>query len=507
MKILKFLLFTIVFLSVCELCKGDNIVILHTNDMHSQIDPADNGLGGVVRRKVLIDSVRNSNENVLVIDAGDVVQGTMYFTIYKGEVEYGLLDDLEYDIAVLGNHDFDNGVMALAENLKNSKVTWLSANYDFSGAPDLDSIFVPNVIKEYNGKKIGIFGINLVPEGMIAEGNYDGVKYIDAYSIANAQARELRERGADYVIAVTHIGYIEDVEPTDINLAAKTEGIDLIIGGHSHSLILPDTPQTEKYHWKHVNAVGDTVYVVQAGSRGAYLGQITLDMDKGSTDYCVITVDERLDSQVDSSLVKKIDVYRNAVDSIMHVGVGTAVRRLGKDDAGLMNFLGDFVAWRGEEVSGRRVDMSLINAGGVRRELPEGEISKGMLIDMLPFNNKIVVLEINGSDLLEAIDAVIRRGGFDGTKEGIDITFDPATKKHIKATINGKAIRKDKTYVLATIDYLANGGDYMSSLPRAKEIGRSGNVMYDDLIFYVENCWSKKPIDGNPERHIHPVEK
>ena len=486
---------------------ADRLIVLHTNDAHSQIDPADNGLGGVARRKAAIDSIRVIYDNVLLIDAGDAVQGTMYFTIYKGEVEYGLLDSLGYDIAVLGNHDFDNGVEALEKNLARSKTTWLSANYDMSGAPGLDSVFQPYIIKDYGSKKVGVMGINLVPEGMIAKGNYDGVVYRDAYQAAYETAKKMKNQGADYVIAVTHIGYDGRIDPTDVRLAGKSSDIDLIIGGHSHSLIRPDALQTDRYHWKHVNANGDTIGVVQAGSRGAYLGKVEIDLDNGATDYELITIDSTFDGRLDPAVVAVIDGYRNAVDSIMHIPAATAARALPKNDAGLMNFLGEFVAYRGQQLSGRDIDMSLINSGGVRRELPEGAVSKGMLIDMLPFNNRIVVLEISGADLMEAVNGVVKRGGFDGVNDRVKVVFDPDKKEYVSATIDGVEISPDRTYTLSTIDYLANGGDYMTSLPRAKVIARSPAVLYSDLIDYVETVWKDRPLDGEPARRILPIKQ
>lgn len=485
----------------------DRLVILHTNDMHSQIEPADNGLGGVARRGAAIDSIKNIYDNVLLIDAGDVVQGTMYFTIYKGEVEYGLMDVLGYDIAVLGNHDFDNGTKALENNLVKSKAQWLSANYDFSDSTRLSSIFKPYVIREYGGKKFGIMGINLQPAGMIAEGNYDGVSYADAYERANFYAKKMKEEGADYVIAVTHIGYDGNVDPSDVRLANRSENIDLIIGGHSHSLIRPETPETERYHWKHTNADGDTIYIVQAGSRGAYLGKVEIDLNNLSTCYELITIDSSYDNRLDSTVCRVIDGYRSAVDSIMHIPVGMAARPLTKYDSGLVNFLGDFVAYRGSELYGGEIDFSLINSGGVRRELPAGELTKGMLIDMLPFNNKVVVLDISGEDLLEAVNCVVRRGGFDGVNKKVKIVFDPDKKEYVSATINGEEINPEKRYVVATIDYLANGGDYMTSLPRAEVLQRSDRVLYDDLIEYVEQQWKDNPIDGNPARRIIPIKQ
>lgn len=503
----KFVLLTVSLLVACFMLQAHRLAIVHTNDLHSQIDPADNGMGGAARRMAVIDSIRQAEPHVVVIDAGDAVQGTMYFTIYKGEVEYRLLDEMGYDIAVLGNHDFDNGVEALAANLQKSSASWISANYDFAPETGLKDVFAPAIIKEFDGRKVGFFGINLDPKGMVAEGNYDGVSYRDATAVADSMARDLRARGADYVVAVTHIGYDGSNGASDTSIAASTSGIDLIIGSHSHSLIQPQNTTEGRFHWKHVNAAGDTMAVVQTGSRGANVGLTKINLDNGHIDYELIPVDSRIDSVASPAIAEIVEGYRSRVDSIMNIEVGTTARALGKADAGLMNFLGDFIAFRGAQLAGRPVDISLINAGGVRRELPEGNISKGMLIDMLPFNNRVVVLEINGAYLLEAIDKVIARGGNDGINAATSVTFDPLTHSCVEARIEGAKIDPQRVYTMATIDYLANGGDYMTPLTRAPQTHRSQNVLYDDLIEYVSTQWEGTPIDAPAERRIVPVEQ
>ena len=161
-------------LSGCMWAEAEKLVLLHTNDTHSQIDPNDKNLGGIQRRKVIVDSIRAEYPNVLLMDAGDAVQGTLFFTIYGGEVETRMMNELGYDYAILGNHDFDNGVHPLALNLKNSNVGWISTNYDLEES-ELQPFFKPYAIKEYGDRKIGIIGLNLNPKGMISEGNYDGV--------------------------------------------------------------------------------------------------------------------------------------------------------------------------------------------------------------------------------------------------------------------------------------------------------------------------------------------
>ena len=506
MKNLLLCFILVAALASCHTSSHRQLVILHTNDTHSQIDPLENGDGGLLRRKVVIDSIRATGADVLLIDAGDVVQGTMYFTLYKGEVEYSTLDMLGYDIAVLGNHDFDNKVNRLAENLRDSKVTWLSANYDFSGAPGLDSVFTPSVIKEYAGKKIGIFGINLNPKGMIAEGNYDGITYLDAYTVADSIANDLKENHkADYVIAVTHIGYDGAVQPNDVSIAAASKNIDLIIGGHSHTVLDPEHV-TDRFNWKHVNAAGDTIAVVQAGAKGAYVGKTTLDLDNGNIDYSLIKIDSRLDDRLDKELEKKLLPYRHAVDSVMGRKVAVAARVLDKnEDGGLTNFLADFVAETGERLSGKPVDMGLINSGGVRRALPVGDITQGMIIDMLPFDNRIVVLDISGRDLLAAFDVLAQRNGSDGVSSSVKMTFNPTDHTPTIITINGQPISPERRYRLATIDYLANGGDYMTSLPNAVVEARSNSVLYDELLGYLADIYSGTPIDASPVRRMAPA--
>ena len=161
--------------SVSQFSAARNLVLVGTNDTHSQIDPDDlDDMGGVLRRKVVIDSIRAVNPEVLLIDMGDPVQGTMYFNLFGGEVENMVMNELGYDIRILGNHDFDNGVEELKRNLMKVNSHMLSTNYKFTDL-QLDSIFKPYLIKEIDGKKIAFIAINLQPKGMISEGNYGGV--------------------------------------------------------------------------------------------------------------------------------------------------------------------------------------------------------------------------------------------------------------------------------------------------------------------------------------------
>lgn len=479
---------------------GEKLVIVATNDTHSQIDPDDKGNGGILRRKVLLDSIRNVNDNVLLIDAGDAVQGTLYFNLYKGEVEHKMMNFLDYDIAILGNHDFDNGVDELAKQLRNDSAQWLTTNYNLRHSA-LNGLFHPYTIKEFGDKKVGFIGINLNPKGMIAEGNYDGVEYLDPLKAANSTAWHLKHNeGVDFVVAVTHIGYEPIGEFGDANLAAQSEDIDLIIGGHSHDTISPATPHKLNYHLP--NAAGDTVTVTQAGKAGRLLAEITLDLDNGNIDYRLIPVNSRLDAGIDPQWREIIAPYRHGVDSLMVEWIGRTSREMPNNHPALLNFATDFVKTMGDKLNGGApVDLALLNVGGLRTSLPKGKVSEGMIINMMPFNNYIVNIDISGADLLEALNISAARRGGDGLSAGANAVISGKECKEV--TINGLPIDPERTYRITTIDYLANGGDYLTPLKRGTVVARSENVLYNDLIKWLRTDMKGHKIPYDPKARMY----
>lgn len=249
------------------------IVILHTNDTHSRIEPlpktdkysADKG--GVVRRSTYIDQVRKENKNVLLFDAGDFLQGTPYFNLFKGEIEVKSMNHMGYDAVTLGNHEFDYGLDVLEEVARLAKFPIVSSNYDFSETK-LNGLIKPYIIIKKGGVKIGVIGINIQPKGLIAANNYKGVKYLDPIKTANDMAQMLKvDHKCDMVICMSHLGY-----NPDLNLAESTTGIDLIIGGHSHTFM--KTPSIRK------NIEENDVLVFQTNGRGVYVGRIDVKLEK-----------------------------------------------------------------------------------------------------------------------------------------------------------------------------------------------------------------------------------
>ena len=450
------------------LAPADNLVILHTNDTHSQLDPNDNDLGGILRRKVLVDSVRAEQPNVLLIDCGDMVQGTLYFSIYKGEAEREMMNNLGYDIQILGNHEFDNGIEPLAHEWSLLNADKITSNYDLRDTP-LDTIFKPYTIKEFAGKRIGFLAINLDPKGMIADFNTGGLKYLDGIKAANSIAWYLKHvERVDEVIALTHVGYDSANPPTpsDRDLAQASEDIDIIIGGHSHTTIDPAAAKTPEYYVK--NAAGNSVLVVQTGSKGLYLGEITLDLDSMRPSYRLIPVDSRLDNRIDPEAAALLAKYRKGVDALKMEKIGKMAQEMPHGSHLIVNWVADVMLEKGKELTDRNVDVALVNKGGIRRGLPAGHITKEHILTMLPFDNKLVVMEIKGSDLKAAFDVFAQRNG-----DGISAGFNPAE------------IDPDRTYTLVTIDYLANGGDYLTTLPNGKVIARSALRLDETMIDYI----------------------
>lgn len=258
-----------------------HITILHTNDVHSHIDPfpADHprnaNMGGVARRANLIESIRKQNPNVLLLDAGDIFQGTPYFNYYGGELEFKLMSMLNYDLATMGNHDFDNGLEGFVAQLPHAKFDFVSANYDFKNTI-LDGIVKPYKIFTKNGIKIGVFGLGIQLEGLVDKKNYKETVYNDPIETAQEMTRILKtQEKCDLVICLSHIGYTYKNEPdkvSDLNLAAKTKDIDLIIGGHTHTFL--DKPTIVK------NLDGIDTLVNQVGCYGINLGRIDFYFDK-----------------------------------------------------------------------------------------------------------------------------------------------------------------------------------------------------------------------------------
>lgn len=260
-----------------------HITILHTNDTHSHVEPFEPNhnryanKGGVARRATLVEQVRQENPNTLLLDAGDIFQGTPYFNFFGGALEFKLMSMLKYDVATIGNHDFDNSIDGLYKQLPNAKFDFVSANYDFKNTV-LDTHVKPYKIIIKDGIKIGIFGLGVELEGLVDKRMYKETKYLDPVEITQQITDELKnEKKCDLIICLSHLGYYYKNNPekiSDLNLAKVTKNIDLIIGGHTHTFL--PKPTIVK------NVEGKNMLVNQVGAYGINVGRIDFYFDENN---------------------------------------------------------------------------------------------------------------------------------------------------------------------------------------------------------------------------------
>lgn len=262
------------------LAKSDliKITVLHTNDWHSRIEPfpvdggTHAGLGGAATRAAVIKKIRSEEEHVLLLDAGDIFQGTPYFNFFEGELEYKLMSRMGYDCATFGNHDFDNGIEGIINQMQHATFEFVNCNYDFKNTL-LEGKIKPFKIIRKKGIKVGILGVGIELSGLVPSELFGNIKYNDPVLAANAVAAKLKnEEKCDLVICLSHLGYKYNIEKvSDIELAKKSKNIDLIIGGHTHTFL--SKPDIQK------NSEGKDVMINQVGWAGINLGRVDFYFD------------------------------------------------------------------------------------------------------------------------------------------------------------------------------------------------------------------------------------
>lgn len=479
---------------------AQHLVILHTNDTHSNIDDV-NGVGGVLQRKAIVDSVRRAEKNVMLVDAGDIVQGPLYFKLFGGKVEYPLMDLMGYDIQILGNHEFDNGLDSIAAFYPYTKSVKLSSNYDFSDTK-LRGVFRPYYIKKIGGKKVGFLGLNLDPYGIISPGNYDGMKFTDIIEAANATADYLRDKEkCDVIVAVSHIGYENNDNPeltTDPMVAANTRNIDIIIGGHSHTLVDPAAPDALPSRFRNLD--GKEVLVAQTGRYGEKLGKIDIDLaDPSKSKYSLIDVKGVDPKRYDRRIVEFLKPYKHHVDSVNARPVGMAAHDMMNskkyaESVGATNMISDIAQWYGSLVldslrgDGGRLplhsDLGIMNSGGVRRPLQAGVVTEGQVYSAFPFPNRFWIMKFSGRQLDALLRQAVKQKGIGVSGECV-IAVSPTTGEIEGITISGAPIDPERDYYVTTIDYLGKGSDYMDSFKAGELVWSDDKEMCAPVMRYV----------------------
>lgn len=276
----RYIIISLLLLGILNVqAQNKQLVVLHTNDTHSTILPlnpnlADTmkaGRGGFIRRIAMLKEERRKNPDLLLFDSGDFCQGSPYFTLYKGDVEVGLMNLMGYDAGTIGNHEFDFGLDAMAKMFKNLNYPIVCSNYDFTGTV-VEGLVKDYVILKRKGMKIGVFGLSPALSGLVSNDNCVGVKYLDPVKEANRVVDILKKKKCDVIICISHLGWQDSYKDGDEYLVSGTRGIDLVLGGHSHTYF-----ETLRYV---KNLDGKEIPVDQNGKHALFVGKMVLEMSK-----------------------------------------------------------------------------------------------------------------------------------------------------------------------------------------------------------------------------------
>lgn len=483
-----------------------HLVVLHTNDSHGHpVRFSYSGapdVGGLPARATLVRKVRAENENVLVLDAGDFNTGRAESTFFKARPDLEGYNAVGYDALTLGNHEFDNPLETLKEQMNLANFPFLSANIK---TREGGSLARPYVIKEFKGFRVAILGLTTKETERI--GNPDHTKDLliqDEVAVARRLVPKLRSM-ADLVIALVHLGIYDSPRRGSRRLASEVAGIDLIVDGHSHTRL--DAPLMVKH-----GASDWTTTIVQAWQWGLVVGRVDLWFGGGrATDFTfeaipvnLKTVEKGSDGSVkytltgeeipeDPVVVATLQGYVDQVDTLLSERVGRAAVALSsKDGRSQETALGDLVAdatlWYTRHL---QVDFAFQNAGGIRTDLPRGEISRKAIYEVLPFDNTVVVLTLRGSDLEEVFHHISRlpegAGGFPQVSDGVSFTIDRVTGRCEDIRIKGKPLDPARAYRIATNSYLAAGGDGYRMFLNAVDRYDSSSFLRDVFADYLKH--------------------
>ena len=460
--------------------QNTKITILHFNDLHSHLLPTneegtecinnENCFGGIARMKSAIQEVRKDNPEALLLVAGDVFQGTVFFTQYKEKFLTIILNELDIDVMGLGNHEFDEGEVVFSSFIKNVNFPVLTGNMLSATTSLLSPLEKTDYITTIGDKKVGIISALTTTTPQISSSG-EGVYFEDEYSHLTRSATKLHNEGIDIIIAVTHVGYIKDMA-----LAREVPYIDVIVGGHSDTLLSNIQEKAEgKYTTMIQNRSGKKVAVVQTAPYGTQLGKLDIIFNRDGEilsaegEPIILTTVMAEDTELKQKIADKMrilsELYTNNIGNLREdvQGDPTVCR---KTECAMGNLITDaFLKSYGERYN---VTMSVINSGSIRASFNEGDITEAELISVLPFTDTLVVAKITGEQLFQIIETSLshiefRSGGFLQIG-GFSIFFNPDKPQNkrlcdIVDNITGTSIKKDVEYRLITTSFLANGGD------------------------------------------------
>lgn len=488
----------------------DSLVILHTNDTHAQILPFErsNGalVGGAAARADLVRRERERDRRTVLLDAGDVFQGTPFFALFGGVPDYRAMSMMGYQAGALGNHDLDNGPAAWIRTSREAKFAIRSANVFVAaesswargrvevpaairrGAKWIGGAKVPDPAplvflteKPWEVERLGpvgrvaTFGLT-TPDlvRIVKPSRNGGVAVADPIAAARYLVPKLREK-ASLVVCLSHLG-----DDMDRKLAERVSGIDVIVGGHNHKaihqpvLVRNATP----------NGYGGTL-IVQAGSRGEYLGRLVLYLDGDrAVRYAGALLRVRPADGEDAKVAAILRPYAEKVEAetggvVFHSPARYPNTGLRDGETPLGNFVADVIRWAGN------ADVGFVNSGGIRAPMPEGDVTEADIHSIVPFDNQIVVVRMPGYLLRQLLDRVARRIGKGGFLQVSGLKFVISRDRASYIRVGGDPLDPEREYRVATIDYLAEGGDGYTQFAKARGLESTDALLRDEAVRFL----------------------
>lgn len=509
--------------------------VMHTNDIHSSLDKA-------AERVTAVKEVRAAKPNALLLDAGDATTGTLYFNEFKGKAEIEFMNLMGYDAMTFGNHEFDlgssdEGLEALKDFVVAANFPFVSANVDFakddkftglfsdliSSKPEKGQIY-QGIIKEVQGQRVGIFGLTTAETAQLSSPG--AITFEDYKAEAEKAVKAFEAQGVNKIIAISHLGYDDNpAVDNDLLLAEEVEGIDLIVGGHSHTTLTKPVV---------VDKDGTPTVIVQTGNANANLGVVDLTFNNRGLVVGQVGELIKIDKQTpDAEAAALLAPYKTKVDEIasQEIGVSAAVAltnpRTGdegnttgesvrKNETILGNVITDGMLQKAKEATNKEVIMAFQNGGGIRAAINAGPITVGEVITVLPFGNTLATMDITGKEIKEAFELSFSKyptenGGFLHVA-GAKVEYDsskPAGQRVVSIAYQDAdkytAIVDNKTYTIATNAFTAKGGDGYDVLAKAYADGRVTDLGLSDWENFREHLVSLGSIPTEIEGRIVDV--
>ncbi|MCH7904319.1 MAG: 5'-nucleotidase C-terminal domain-containing protein [Armatimonadetes bacterium] len=494
------------------LAQGFSLTILHTNDMHAHMDATRlNGVmyGGYARQATLVKRIRSKVGNVLLLNGGDTFQGTIYFNAYEGLSDLAFMNYVGYDAMAAGNHEFDRGPSVLAAFIRLMNFPMLAANINISRDEHLRGLIGKSTTIKVGGQTIGIVGA-VTPSLHAISSPGEDVKMLDILASTQAEIDRLRADGINKIVMVSHVGYSSEVW-----LAQQLKGIDVIVGGHSHTLLGSMDGSSEgarPYPTRVTNAEGDTALVVQAYQWGMILGRLNVEFDKEGrvTSWSGGPIPITEDIPEDPVAKSMIAAFTKPVEELKNRIVGETTVTLDRDGQSVKgSVMSELVAdSQYEATKSMGVVAAFINSGGVRTALEPGGISYGDAITVQPFNNTLVVIELTGAEIKASLEHGVGNGagghgGFLTPSTGTSYTVDhsqPLGQRISRIIIGGEALDLNKSYKVAINNFTVGGGDAHEVLKNAKgQRFDTGLLDIDALVEYIRN---HSPLDRGPASRV-----